>query len=336
MPVTLRDIARHLGLSHATISFVLNDRYDIAIPESTRQRVKAVAQEMGYRPNRSARALVRGRSDTLAIYMPNVRNVFYSALFDQVHRLAEESGHDVLFWRMRREDAPPRTADFPVDGVIAVDLGHMVDQLPTRVPIVSIGANTSPDHDHVRVDLTQGAMEAVRHLASQGRKRIAHMVFDNIPCPESISHPGQYAVYYQRRDGYEAVMKEFGLPTEYILVHGLDRTELRRQLSEYFAKNGVPDGLFGYNDFITQAAIRAVMDAGKTVPGDCAIVGHDDIDEAALFSPSLSSVHNPIDEALAVGYKMLLERIENADLPIREEVFRTRLVIRESSDAAAK
>lgn len=331
MPVTLRDIARHLGLSHATISFVLNDRYDIAIPESTRQRVKAVAQELGYRPNRSARALVRGRSDTLAIYMPNVRNVFYSALFDQVHRLAEESGHDVLFWRTRSQGTVPRTADFPVDGVIAVDLGDTIEQLPVRVPTVSIGANVSDEHDNIRVDLTNGATEAIQHLVSQGRKRIAHIVLSVIPPLETITHPGRKAVFYDRRLAYEAVMKEHGLKAEFIVVNGLDRADLRQQMAEYFAKNGVPEAIFGYNDYITLAAVRAVVDAGKSVPGDCAIVGHDDIDEAALFSPSLSSVHSPMNQALEIGYKLLLERIATPDLPVRSEVLQTHLVVRESS-----
>ena len=146
MPVTLRDIARRVNLSHATVSFVLNGRMDVSIPAATRERVAAAAREMGYRPNRAAQALVRGRANSVALWAPASGSSVGAHIQRELARLAWDAGYELsirLFAIEERADAPPRGLDdWPVDGLFVLN-GPAPSILSAEprggIPIVSLG-----------------------------------------------------------------------------------------------------------------------------------------------------------------------------------------------------
>lgn len=152
MSVTLRDIATRLNLSTATVSFVLNERRDVVISDATRQKVFEAAREMGYRPNRMARALVSGRTQMLAVSLPAIKHPYYISLFHSLFDAAQERGYGVLVYQSTTGHTR-RAFDWPVDGATLVDSPFLTNrkELPPDLKVVTLGALTDPEHDRVRL-----------------------------------------------------------------------------------------------------------------------------------------------------------------------------------------
>ncbi len=322
MAVTLRDIARSLGLSHATVSFVLNDRRDVAIPEVTRERVRRAAEEMGYRPNRAARALVKGRTQMLALCVPSLVNPYYAQVFNILHSHCTEHGFETIYCETGHAKGVVRPYEWSVDGVITVDDGLIEAGLswPKGLPVVSIGAYVDESKDHVRFDLYDAARAAVEHLADIGCKRIAHLaVLALLDDPR-----GRYAAF--RR-----VAQERGITGELVLSPDARRSTIRKTLVAYLEQSEPPDGLFCYNDWSTVAAIRALADAGVEVPKTTAVVGFDGLDVTQYLVPSVTTIAQPIEEMAGLAFEMLQARLSNPEAPTQRCMLPGALKIREST-----
>lgn len=320
MAVTLRDIAKHLNLSHATVSFVLNERRDVAIPEATRERVFQAAKELGYRPNRAARALVSGRTQMVAICVPRLRHPYYFSVFNALHEVCQENGYEVIACTTSVENR--RAIDWPVDGVFVVDAEEFVrnGSLPDQTPVVSIGAYVHPGVDHVYVDLMGGAVQAASHLVSQGCRRIAF-----VREMSSTEEPED------RETAYQNVLRLENLPTEVIMSMRIEPEEVRRTVREHIRANGKPDALMCRTDHFALATMRALADLGLKVPDDCAVVGYDGVDEGELSIPTLTTVAQPVHAMCSRAMEFLLNRLRDPKLPTQSATMTASLVIRESS-----
>lgn len=316
MAVTLRDIAKALNLSHATVSFVLNDRRDVAIPESTRQRVMETARAMGYRPNRAARALVSGRTNMIGLWQASPEHPYYAQMLHHLASILRSQGYETLLSVASISDLGQRVMDWPVDGVIAVDTGPFVrpgEALPDT-PFVGVGAYCDDRGDHVRIDLGSGAEEAVRHLLSVGCRRIAYIATrlntDDV-----------------RSQTYARMMEAEGRVPMFLPVGHLSRDHMRKVLEE----QSHIDGLLCANDETALYVLAAAHDVGRKVPEDLAVVGFDGIPVGALLPVALTSVVQPIEEAATLAVQTLLERIKNPQAPQASKRLRSNLLIRESS-----
>src|SRR5580658_363198 len=169
--VTLRDIAKRVNLSHATVSFVLNDRRDVAIPETTRSRVLEAAKELGYQPNRAARALVMGRTRVIGIWTPPLTSTYLSGLFLSLTDRFRRAGLDSLFCGQAAEE-PANPFGWPIDGIVYLQGAAMPERLQKGMPVVEIGSRPPFEADWVRIDMAPGVTEAVRHLIEIGRKHV--------------------------------------------------------------------------------------------------------------------------------------------------------------------
>ena len=165
MPVTLRDIAKHVNLSHATVSFVLNDRGDVAIPETTRNRILEAAKELGYQPNRAARALARGKTQMVALWIPSSYNPFYAQVLYYMQSCVRRSQYDMIYYQTYFGtddlDDKLRSLSWPVDAILAIDSMYLLETLANAPeladrPIVSIGAYSHLSRDSVSIDLGAG------------------------------------------------------------------------------------------------------------------------------------------------------------------------------------
>jgi DNA-binding LacI/PurR family transcriptional regulator len=278
MAVTLRDIAKSLNLSHATVSFVLNERRDVAIPDTTRQRVFARAQEMGYRPNRAARALVMGRTQMIALASPGVHRQPYGELFERFVTAARASGYETLLMNL---GSP---IDWAVDAVLQIDAPRdlpRAEGLPTlRLDLTGM----DPEAD-VRFDAVAAARTATEHLLTQGSKKVAILASS-----QAVNAPNGAAV------GYREVIEKAG-KSPMLHVASADNPQAFVEAVEQVLRAGDrPDGIVAVGTAAAIGAMRALANQGLSVPKDCRLVAVDGDGALSCLVPSVSAVEAPLAE----------------------------------------
>ncbi len=332
------DVAARAGVSRTAVSYVLNGREGVSIPEGTRARILAAAAELGYRPNRAARALVSGRTGLVSFWtIGSTVRVEYEAV-RRFGRLCAEDGRELI---VARSDAAPNLAagagpmphavgDWPVDGIVAYNVfAHLPPAERLGVPMVSCGVYVSPEGDAVSVDFVHGAREAVGHLAGLGRRRIAFLT----------SEFGARADRPRVR-GYLEGMRGAGLEPDLWITGGAEKRDgylgVARRLREGGLRDGArPDAIFAFSDELAVGAARALREAGLSIPGDVALVGCDGIDDLEYLAPPVSTVAVPYDALCRLAYELLNARIADPARAPERHVLKPDLVIRGSSDPLA-
>lgn len=323
MRVTAKQIAKHLGISPSTVSRVLNGRGESFISETTRQRVLDAAREMGYRPHYAARALVTGRTQTIALWMYSLCTSFHAHVAHLMQKILYRDSYHCLIAPVDYLDASTYPADGQVDGIIAhecVDCIRSFLQTPCSMPLVSMGSYYVTDCDHVGIDLFAGASEALRHLLDTGRRRIAYLV------NTSSYHEGE-----PRGEAYRFVMEQMGLPVEVIFAVDQSRWETYNGVKQYLQHHKVPDAIFCHNDQMAMACYKCLRDMGIRVPDDVALVGCDGIEEAEFLETPLSTIVQPLEEMCQLAWLFLQRRLQQPALPIQRAILKPHLVVRASS-----
>jgi LacI family transcriptional regulator len=326
MAVTLRDIARHLGISHATVSFVLNNRLDMGITEATRQRVLVAAQELGYKPNRAARALTTGRTDMVAVCLPPAASAFHHDLLSEIQTAMGASGTELVVWQPAASKPP---SELNVDGFIS--LGTLVadaeftNEDGIRKPGVHFGFTPREGWDNVVVDLTGAAVEAFQKMIDAGCRRIAYLR----PKTEVTPSDGLYQTFRQLKSTP-------GISTEEILCNGDDRSSAMAAVLAHVEKWDAPDGIVCSSDHLAIAAKRALSERGVRTPSDVAIVGCGGMEEAEYSWPPLSTIAIPTSEVGAVLWEFLAHRLEWPTDQPQSKVLQARFVARESTAGLKK
>lgn len=322
---TRNDVARVANVSGCTVSYVLNGRTDVAISEATRTRVLAAAEQLGYRPNRAARALVTGSTHIVSIWAGHL-SPFYSLVVNHLRSKIRMHGFEMLITDI--EAAPDSHAQslWPVDGIIAIEYPECADAFMNRhpdfrTPIVSIGAYYAENMDFVGVDLYTGAREAVEHLLASECRRIAFVR----EAESRLADPRVIA--------YADAMKDAGREPEYIVVQGNTRADTRLAAREYAASRSCPDGLFCHNDDMAIGVYRGLRDLGIRVPDQAAIVGCDGIEEGEYLECPLTTIVQPVEEMCEQGWQCLQRRIADPSIPFQKTLLPSRLEIRSSSRA---
>lgn len=329
--VTLKDIAKRLDVSHATVSRALNRADDPLISEATRLRVQKLADELGYRPNLAARNLATGRTGLLALWLWSeaLPNAYHSHVSQLMVAEAQRSSYQLLInrvgWDSLRTDRRTHFDAWHVDGVIAHEAGPAIQarfpnprKLP--VPVVSTGAyHFLQGVDHVWIDVRSGAIEAIEHLLFGGRRRIAYVA----ECLEERRTDPRCLVHGELLDAA-------ALPKLFLEVPG-DRAGMRQAVREAFEQGFPADALFCHNDDVAVAAYRGLCDVGVRVPDDVAIVGCDGIQDTEYLEVPLSTIAQPLEEMCALARQFLERRIEDPTRPLQEAWLPAKLTIRPSS-----
>ncbi len=341
MKVRLRDVADRAGVSVKTVSNVVNDYVHVA--PATRSHVQALLDEMGYRPNLSARSLRVGRTGVIALALPELDNPYFAELAGFVVEAAEENGWTVLIDQTDglRERELFVTAGFRhqlIDGVIlspvALGAEDLVGRGPGDVPLVLLGEKIAEGPaDHVAVDNVAAARTATEHLLSRGRTRIA--VIGDEPGPDR-----QSGVAGLRRRGWEEALAAATLPVDEQLVacvQSYQREEGARAMTALLRRGAAPDGVFCFNDTLALGALRALADHRLRAPEDVAVVGIDDIEDGRYSVPTLTTVAPDKEGIARTAVGMLAERLApGADgIPPRDLRAPCRLVVRESTRGPA-
>jgi len=342
-PVNLRMLAEHLELSQTTVSLVLNHSPSArSIPEETRNRVMEAAERLNYRPNYFARSLRQSRSMSVGVLAPDLSEGYFTRVMSGV---VEELNLARYFYftachdwkRELIEQYPRMLVERAVDGFLL--LNTPADHIAVPVPVVAISAHSAVENvTNIVLDHHLAVEQALTHLYSLGHRRIAFM-----HGPRAIPD-SEY-----RWESIQTVAQELGLSLDPSLVIGIDAAGWSmkdghhpmapeigfKPMQALLEKTRDFTAIFCFNDIAAIGAVRALKDAGLSVPQDVSVVGFDDIQSAAYCTPSLTTVRQPLAEMGKRGAQILLERIANsaAEYP-SEIVMAPELVIRESTGPA--
>lgn len=328
MRTTIKSISLKLALSTATVSRVLSERDGAAIAENTRRRVLEMANEMGYRPNRAARALATGKTHLVALALNHARSSYYVKVMHQTLDWLRAEGYDLMVSHMGEEgdgiDALGLSA-WPFDGILAVDNSididnHLRGSLLQQTPFVNMGAFLSPYADGVGVDMAHGATEAVRHLLAIGCRHIGY-----------LAAAGEMEAGHSRYDAFISGVRQAGAEPETIVISQETRAAAREAVLAFFHSNGCLDGLFCFNDDLALGAYRALCDLRLRIPEDVALVGCDGIEEAEYLETPLTTIVLPVEQMCAHGWQLLKRRMEYRSAPLQQIYLKPQLEIRASS-----
>lgn len=336
--VTIKDIARELGISPSTVSRALKDHPDIS-PE-TKRLVNELAEKLNYQPNVVALSLRSSKTNTIGVIIPEIVHFFFSTIISGIEDVAYSAGYNIIITQsnesLAREKSDLKALfNSRVDGMLmsisreTVDFEHIENILSKGMPIVFFDRiYDTPGSSKVIVDDKVGAKEATLHLIEQGCKRIAH-----------LEGPPNLHISKQRLEGYKEALSEAGLPFEESLVALCPKgtTEEGKLATEkLLSLKTKPDAIFASNDPAAMGAMQAIRQAGLKIPKDIAIVGFSNWQLSSLMEPPLSSVDQPGYEMGQEAARILIRHIElkskKKPEPVPEvKLLKTRLIVRESS-----
>jgi len=327
--VGVKDVARVAGIAPATVSHALNNTGTIS--KETAARVRQIAAEMGYRPNRVAANLRRQRTSTLGVLIPTLSNPFFSKLLEALETAGTARGYSLVFGDTNHDPALDAHyvdlfLDQRCDGIIVVaGTSDLAGVIRADVPIVLV--NTHLPAAEVRVpaveiDDMHGMYSAVAHLIRLGHRRIGLVTYHH-DAP--------------RLQGYQRALADAGIVFDAALV--VAATRMSRLLEDageraYELLRAHPDltAIATSADVAAIGAMRAAYRVGRRVPDDLAVVGFDDINLAAMMAPALTTVAQPIDAMATAALDLMLEQINEGSVALdhRRVRLETHLIVRES------
>ncbi|GIE88791.1 LacI family DNA-binding transcriptional regulator [Actinoplanes regularis] len=334
MPITIADVAARAKVSKTTVSRVLNGKGEL--DESTAARVRAVIDELGYVPSARAVNLARGRTRVIGMLVPSLTWPWMGEVVQGAVDVLEAEEYGLLLFTFNRGDDSMRqfaaqVAAKSFDGLLAIEpegtLGYLTTLHTRGLPMVLID-----DRDQIPVGQIptvgttnhSGAADAARHLLEIGRHK-----------PLVITGPSRFGCTVQRNDGFVSTFAEAGrpIPETYVLPGDFTVACGADGVKQAIASGLDFDAVFCHNDLSAFGAVQAVLDAGRRVPEDVAVVGFDDIPMAAHHQPPLSTVHQPMREMGEAAARTLLAHFEGTTLPNRPTVIPATFTARASTQA---
>ncbi|BCW53377.1 LacI family DNA-binding transcriptional regulator [Arthrobacter sp. FX8] len=322
----LEDVAELAGVSHQTVSRVVNNHPNVS--PGTREKVEAVIARLGYRRNTAARSLVTRRSQTIGVLGSELSQYGPANTLLGVERAARDAGYFVSVAALREVsrdailDAVRHFLDQSVDGIVVI-VPHLetlaaLAELPIGVPVVAVGPEGNDTVGGVRVDQRRGAELAVRHLIGQGHVRIGH-----------VAGPQDWIDAVARADGWRSTLASAGLEAD-LIIEGDWSAGSGYAIGRRIAATRRATALFVGNDQMALGVLRALTEAGIKVPQDVSVVGFDDQPEAGYFSPPLTVVRQDFEELGRRCMQMMLTAFSGAEGP-RTLVVEPELVLRSST-----
>jgi DNA-binding LacI/PurR family transcriptional regulator len=335
--ITIKEIAAMCGVSTQTVSRVINKRPDVS-PE-TRAAVEAAIASVGFQPSAVARSLVQRRSQTIGVVVAGLKYFGVAQTLNGITEESEASGYALLLKELASYDDGEviRVVEFllahRVEGIIFVapEMGTNIAivgaQLPTSYPpIVFLKSEPSATFSTIMIDNYGGARLATNHLLALGRRRIAH-----------LAGPLAWREARARREGWRDALLDAGVepgpmvPGNWSSASGEVAFEQMLELAPDL------DAVFAGNDQMALGIFHVAHRRGLAIPNDLAVVGFDGLVEGAQFTPSLTTISQPLGELGQLAVREMLRLVANEPAPgiTRSATLATELIIRESAPAAA-
>lgn len=292
----MADVAKAAGVSHQTVSRVLNE--SPAVRPATKQRVLQAVAELGYRPNRAARTLVTRSSNTIGVVTFGPKLYGPASTLMGVENAARDAGYYISLATMRTVDAQSVRSAVDhfigqnVDGLIVVTTSIEGDEtfseLSQEIPVVVVGAGRKPSGKEISVaiDQARGGRLAVEHLIGLGHEKIVH-----------ITGPEDSYDARARHEGYQEAIRAAGLEALPFVVGDWSAERGYEAGQELLARGSdMPTAVFASNDPMALGLIYALVERGVRVPRDVSVVGFDDVPGSAFYSPPLTTVRQDFEE----------------------------------------
>ncbi|MEV7404711.1 LacI family DNA-binding transcriptional regulator [Streptomyces sp. NPDC091267] len=323
MRVTIADVAREAGVSKTTVSRVLNTKGEV--DGSTAARVREVIAQLGYVPSSGAVGLARGSSRTVGMLVPSLTWPWMGEVLQGVVDTVEAADYGLLLFTCNRgaesvERFTSQVSARAFDGLVVVEPENTLDHLTALhragLPIVLIDdRGHHPEFPSVVTTNHEGGASAARHLRAAGRTR-----------PLVITGPQDFGCVRDRLAGFVSV-----LPTDLVVRGDFTEASGRLAVEQLLASGAEFDSVFAHNDITAAGVLRALRAAGRTVPGDIAVVGFDDIPMAEHTEPPLTTVRQPTRQMGETAARMLLSHLGGTAVPDAPVVLPTELVVRHSA-----
>jgi DNA-binding LacI/PurR family transcriptional regulator len=331
--VTLRDIAQKVGRSITTVSRALHDYSDVS--DETKALVRKVADELGYTPNINAQRLQKQRTETIGFviptYGPRFTDPFFSEFLAGIGNKAVKLGYDILVstYPIGEEELSSyrrKVRSNRVDGFIIVRTRRQDARIEylcdTKVPFVAFGrVEGNCDFPYVDMDNEYGMRLVARHLDKLGHKHIAF-----------IAAPDYLMFAHVRLEGFKLSLQEQGIRLEnsMVVVGNLTQKDGYEQAESLLKRPNPPTAIVACNDLMALGAISAAQKRGLNVGKDIAIIGFDDIPQAELNNPSLTTLHQPIYKIGSMVCEMLIGCLKGEHLEEQSIILKPTLVVRDS------
>lgn len=320
--VTIKDIAKTLGISPSTVSRALKDHPDIS-PE-TKQLVQSFAQKVNYRPNALALGLRKSKTNTIGVIIPEIVHHFFSSVISGIEDVAYGKGYNIMICQtnesFQREVIDIQALiDNRVDGILVsmskntLNFDHFQHVIDNGISIIFFDRVCEAIESHrVIADDFEGARIATTHLVESGCNRILH-----------LSGPTHLLIGKNRKEGYCSALRQCNMPIEEELILKCDsRDEVLRLSDAILTIAANIDGIFAVNDSTAIAVMQILQKNGYRIPEDIAVIGFGDGPNATITSPTLSTVEQKGYEIGQEAMRMLSKQIEDT---LVEVEFETRI-----------
>lgn len=335
--ITIKDIAKELGLSTSTVSRAIRDSYEIST--KTKKRVLACAQRLNYRPNPIALSLKEKRSRSIGVIVSEIANSFFSQAINGIESIAYKKGYNVIISQsqesLQREISQVNfLSSRSIDGLIisvsseTEGMEHIKRLHSRGLPLVFFDRITEElDTNKVIIDNYNATYKATLHLIEGGYKRIACLL-----------SAGNLSITRERVAGYKQALINANIPVDEELIKicdhsGLDLSEVDAAVHRLLEMKPRPDAIIGLSDKLTTGCMRILQQRKIIIPEEIALVGFSNSELSELLNPSLTIIRQPAFEMGEIAINLLLKEIESKR-PIKEyekNMLEAELVIRNSS-----
>lgn len=328
---SLKDLAKKLGVSIATVSRALRNSPEIG--KEMQERVKALAIEMNYRPNPYARGLRQDGPKVIGVVVPNILTHYYAAMLDGIEQEASKNGYSVISANSHEDyDTEKRIInnfmDLHLSGIIAclaqntVDYQHFHELRSMGIPLVFLGRTYLHDEfSSVKANGDEAARIATQHLIDTGSRKIAF-----------LGGPNNLDMVQRRKHGYLEALRDNKIPIDRFLVacDVIDYDVARNAAIKLLQREERPDAILAFNDILTFAAYTAIKQMGLRIPEDVALIGFTDDPHTQYVTPQLSVIVDQSEKMGCTACNILLRHIDG-EKDIQRVIVPQKLVIRETS-----
>lgn len=330
--ITIKDIAKELGISVSTVSRALRDTYDVS--QETRDKVLAKAEELNYRPNFNATGLVQNSTRKIGVLIPSITNYYFSTVITGIQEKATEGGFTLVLYITN--DDPETEARMiqeltlnSLDGILVCITSktqspeHFLQVTEEGFPVVFFDRVMQIDGtSRVMQDDQTGAFKAVEHLINQGYTKIAH-----------ITGPEGLLLTQNRLLGYKKALEHFHLPfkEEWIIHSGFSRKHGSEDMKKLLSGNEIPDAVFAVCDPKAIGALLALKEDGLSPGGEIGIIGFTNDPMGEVVSPTLTTIAEPAYEIGRQSCELLLRHIRKSNFTGEEVILPCHLIERQST-----
>jgi len=332
----MKDVAKLAGVSTGTVSKYLNNQH--TLKDDTKRRVEEAINALQYKPNLLARSMRTGKTNTLAVIVPDISNPFFVEVYNSIKSSASQNGYASILYTT--DDNPDTLNRYltgihmqNVDGFVLCFIDNnkvieeFIDELHSNTPMVFLSWDiNNTKHSSVVIDVFEGIYISTKYLIELGHKNIAY-----------IGGPEDDIISKEKFNGYTKAMESVGYEiNQQLIFHNSYTLQSGYQAARKLTMLPViPDALVAENDILAIGSIKYFLQRKINIPDDIAIIGFDNIPLSAMYEPSLSTISLPITQMGNEAIKVLMSSIDNPLSKSKQIILKTSLVIRSSTNKNA-